>query len=180
MQGHLDSPLTPKGVRQARRAGLFLGELIGDPRAARMIASPLGRARRTAAMVADALGIDYAACRHDDRLKEITWGDWDGLTRAEIEARYPGALTRRLKDHWNAVPPCGESYAVVAARAQQWMGGVTGTRPLVVVGHGAWGRVLRGIYLGLSAADTLALDEPQDAVFRLAGETIDRFDVDHG
>ena len=49
-------------------------------------------------------------------------------------------------------------------------------RRLIVVSHGVAGRLLRGAYAGLSQAETLAQDIPQDAVYRLTAGQIDRFD----
>lgn len=172
MQGHLDSPLSPRGEDQARRVGEALRPMVDDGFA--MVSSPLGRTRQTAAIISAALARDPAACRHDDRLKEMTWGEWDGLTREEIELRSPGELERRLKEHWTYPPPGGESYEIVAARVALWLDEVAADSRLVVVAHGTMGRVLRGLYAGLSQADTLSLEEPQDAFFRLNGGGIER------
>lgn len=178
IQGHLDSPLTPKGRHQARAAGRLLGRLIEDPAALALYASPLGRARQTADIVADALGLGAQPWRHDERLKEITWGDWDGRTHAEIEARWPGGLDRREARHWTAVPPGGESYAMLASRVESWLKSLSGHECRVLVAHGTLGRVLRGLYLGLSNVETLALDEPQNALFRLARGGVERHAYD--
>lgn len=172
VQGHLDSPLSPRGEDQARRVGRALRPLVDDDFA--MVSSPLGRTRQTAAIISTALARDPVACRHDDRLKEITWGEWDGLTREEIEIQSPGELDLRRIEHWTYPPPGGESYEMLAARVALWLDEVPAVARLVVVAHGAMGRVLRGLYAGLSQADTLALDEPQDAFFRLSDGGIER------
>jgi probable phosphoglycerate mutase len=173
MQGHLDAPLTMRGEAQARAVGETLRELgVGG---FSMVASPLGRTRATAAIIARALGRDPEAITTDHRLMEMTWGAWDGLTNAEIEARDPGALARREADHWNYRPPVGgESYARVALRVADWLAGLDEDRPRIVVSHGGTGRVLRGLYGGLSQAETLAQDEPQDAFHRLHDGQIGR------
>ena len=121
MQGHLDSPLTERGEDQARRVGRLLAELVTDPAHHVVTASPLGRTRRTAAIVCETLGLDPTGCRIDELLIEITLGDWDGMTREEITAA--DAETWRLyrEDHWNFVPPGGESYAMMADRARRWL-----------------------------------------------------------
>jgi broad specificity phosphatase PhoE len=49
---------------------------------------------------------------------------------------------------------------------------------VILVSHGAAGRILRGMYGGLPKADMLALEIPQDAVFRLQNGQIDRFDCE--
>lgn len=172
MQGHLDSPLTARGEDQARRVGEALrGRVDMD---FTMISSPLGRTRRTAHIVCESLDRDAASCTHDDRLKEMTWGSWDGLTLPEIESRDPGALACRARDRWRYVPPGGESYGMLAARLQEWLDGVPAEARLVVVAHGAVGQVLRGLYAGLSRDETMSLDEPQDTFFRLNGGGIER------
>lgn len=58
-----------------------------------IVSSPLQRARRTAEIMAAALGIDDVV--EIDALMERDAGEWQGLTRAEIEAAWPGALERR-------------------------------------------------------------------------------------
>ena len=180
MQGHLDSRLTPRGEDQARAMGRALARLVdGD---VKMVASPLGRTRRTAALIRAELGLAPEDIPIDDRLQEQTWGAWDGLTLDEVEARDPGALAHRRQDthhHWNYVPPGGgESYAMLAARVGDWLDALApGGGPLIAVAHGAVGRVFRGHYLGLSPAETLALDQPQNAFYRLHGGAIERIDA---
>lgn len=177
MQGQLDSPLSPRGEDQVRRVGEALrGHVDGD---FSMTSSPLGRVRQTAEIVCDALDRDPASCTTDDRLMEITWGSWDGLTRDEIEARDPGALERRARDRWGYVPPGGESYRMLAGRIRGWLDDLPADCRLVVVAHGAVGRVLRGLYAGLPRQEMLALDEPQDAFFRLRGGGFDRISAAH-
>ncbi len=177
MQGRLDSPLTDEGEVQARRIGETLRALIDHGASFDVVVSPLGRARRTAEIICKELGWDARACSTDDRLRELSLGEWDGLIQDEIEARFPGARRRRRENHWHHVPPGGESYEMVAARATDWLDGIAPDRQLVVVAHGAVGRVLRGLYSGLSRVATVALDEPQDAIFGLHGGKIDRIVV---
>lgn len=177
IQGHLDSPLTGHGEDQARRVGRLLTELVTDPAHHTVTASPLDRTRRTAAIVCEALGQDPAGCRIDELLIEITLGEWDGMTREEIAAVDAENWRLYREDHWNFVPPGGESYANMADRARRWLA-TTAARPdLIVVSHGAFGRVLRGVYSGLDSVQTLAQEEPQDSIFRLSGGSIARIDA---
>ncbi len=84
-QGHADPPLTPRGEEQAALAA---------PRGTGIAAvwsSDLRRARRTAEIIAGRLTVP---CKVDARLRERDAGEWTGLTRVEIEAGWPGALTR--------------------------------------------------------------------------------------
>ncbi len=173
-QGQRDSPLTARGRDQARRHGALLKELIAEPAAWRLVASPLGRAMATARIVRAELGLPEDAIETDDRLKEMAFGEWEGLTPAGIETRYPEAWAARGADRWHHPRPGGESYARLAARVGGFLRDVQGDA--IVVGHGGAGRVLRGLYGRLSRDRILALDEPQDAIFRLTQGTVARID----
>lgn len=177
IQGHLDSALSPRGEAQARAMGRTLAGLL-DGHTLTLMTSPLGRTRQTAALVAQAIGHDAARIVADDRLKEISWGGWDGFTRPEIDRRWPGALAERYADaatRWSHCPPGGESFASSSARAMDWLHAARKIDGVVVaVAHGAIGRVLRGLHARLGPEEALALDEPQDAFFRLHARGIDR------
>ena len=65
----------------------------------------------------------------------------------------------------------------MAARVGGWLDDLAPGRRIVAITHGPVGRVLRGRYAGLSEAETLTVDEPQDAFFRLHGGAIERIDA---
>jgi broad specificity phosphatase PhoE len=77
-QGRSDSPLTERGIAQAHAIGRLLRTLL-DAASARIVASPLGRARRTAEIIREHLPAAPELLL-DDRLRELTIGSWDGLT----------------------------------------------------------------------------------------------------
>jgi probable phosphoglycerate mutase len=173
-QGQQDSPLTARGRAQARRHGILLKALIGAPEAWRMVASPLGRTLATARIICAELGRPEGAIETDARLKEIAFGEWEGLTAREIEARYPDAWAAWEADRWHHLRPGGESYAQLAARIGAFLRDAE--VDAIVVGHGGAGRVLRGLYGRLAQDEILTLDEPQDAIFRLNQGTVARFE----
>lgn len=177
MQGGLDSPLTERGQDQARRVGLLLRDLIEQPDTCAMIVSPLGRARQTAGIIAEAMGIPADRFTADPLVREVTWGDWNGMTREEIIAADPEHWRRFREDHWIVAAPAGESWAEMSERARQWLDTPVAQGNVLLVSHGAFGRALRGRYLGLGPDDTMALDEPQDAVFRLSHGAASRIDA---
>jgi len=84
-QGQADVPLSPLGEAQAREAAGRVA--AGDFQ--RLVSSHLQRARRTAEILGEALGL---AVEIDAELREIDVGEWQGLTRDEIRARAPEAL----------------------------------------------------------------------------------------
>ncbi|TAJ42230.1 MAG: histidine phosphatase family protein [Reyranella sp.] len=173
-QGHLDSPLTAAGRAQARAMGATLAEELRkagyEPSGVIVRASPLGRVRETLAIAAEAAGLAHDDQCFDHRLREMSWGDWDGLNGAEIEARWPGAMAARRLDHWNYQPPRGESYVMAAQRAQPALDDIArlaAEQPVAVFAHGGIGRVLRGLFLRVPDAEILTMDQPQDAFYRL-------------
>jgi len=83
-QGQADPPLSDLGRRQARHAADRLGAVDV------IVASPLVRALHTATTIAETLGVGPVVVEPD--LQERDAGGFSGLTRAEIEERFPGYL----------------------------------------------------------------------------------------
>ncbi|MBV9829723.1 MAG: histidine phosphatase family protein [Alphaproteobacteria bacterium] len=162
-QGWSDSPLTERGLAQAAAIGQML-RATPEAAAAEIIASPLGRARRTAEIIAGAL--DGRPIRFDDRLREISLGSWDGLDRAEVRARLAATPGGYRRHEWYFNSPHGESYSDFAGRVGAWLRD-TGDAPVIAVAHGIVTRVLRGLYAGLPRDVALQLNVAQDCAFLL-------------
>jgi probable phosphoglycerate mutase len=176
IQGHVDSPLTELGVRQAKAIGRLLRDLIREPEGWRIVSSPLGRARATAEIVAGLL--NGPPVELDDRLKEMSWGSHDGRLRAELEAENPETFG---KTGWAFdAPTDGESYDHVAARVGAWLAELPPEpeRRIIAVSHGISGRVLRGLYAHLDRDAAGRQDVPQDAVFLLQHGGVGRIDCE--
>ena len=94
-------------------------------------------------------------------------GNWAGLTLDEVDLAYPGAAVRRTIDDPAFVPPGGESFDALAVRARSWLASDRASAVTIAVSHGLIGRTIRGAYLGLGPAMTMAGRHPQDRVFRL-------------
>jgi ribonuclease H / adenosylcobalamin/alpha-ribazole phosphatase len=114
-----DPPLADAGVTLAQRLGSTLvAELAELPHdEIRLLSSPALRCRQTADAVRAALGIPADRLEVAAGLLEIDYGEWDGLTAEECEARDP-----ELRAAWRADPyetrcPGGESGADVATRS---------------------------------------------------------------
>lgn len=177
MQGHKNSELTERGQEQARLMGHALRREIDGIEAFKLIASPLTRTRQTAEIVCDAIGRDYASISFDDRIMEISWGDWEGYTRPEIEKRWPGIYDRRRENKWEFQPPNGESYALLTQRVGGWLRDVSEDERLIVITHGASGRAIRGLYGNMPPGAAIGLAEPQDAFFCLSHGEISEIPV---
>lgn len=170
-QGWSDSPLTPEGMAQAEALGRRL-RAFPEAAEAGIVASPIGRARRTAEIIAECLDRS-GPIRLDDRLREISIGSWDGMNRREITVRAPELFTGEDgRWEWYFRTPDGETYDAFAGRIAAWLA-EQGPPPLIVVAHGIVTRVLRGLYAGLPRGEALRLAVPQDRIFRLANGGID-------
>ncbi|MFG1621115.1 histidine phosphatase family protein [Kribbella sp. NPDC049227] len=169
-QGRLDSPLTPHGLLQAQRNAA----LVSDEQIDAVFTSPLGRARRTAEILADALELPV---RVVDDLAEVAHGEWSGLTSAEIDSAWPGQRAAREKDKYAFRFPGGENYADAELRAVRALERIAATgslRPLLV-SHEMIGRLLVKQLVALSVEEALRRDQPSEVVYRIASDgLIDR------
>lgn len=169
-QGWLDSPLTPQGIAQAEAIGRRL-RLLPEAAAADIVASPLGRARHTAAIIAECLSDGRGhrgPIRFDERLREISLGSWDGLDKRDIKRRAPELFAGEASRwEWYFRSPDGETYDAFAARLATFLADL-GSDPVIVVCHGVVTRVLRGLYTGMPRDAALRLAVPQDRIFRLS------------
>jgi len=166
-QGQRDIPLNRRGREQAKRNGHVLAERMPESAGFDFVASPLERTRQTMEIVRGAMGLDPSGYRLEPRLKEITFGRWEGYTAAELGQRWPDSIAARDVDKWGFQPPEGESYAMLSNRIRDWLATVAGDT--VVVSHGGVCRVLRGILQNLDPSLTPNLDVPQDRVLVLDG-----------
>jgi broad specificity phosphatase PhoE len=173
-QGWVDSPLTPLGVAQAEAVGRRLADLkIAAGGDWRLEASPLGRTRQMAGIVGEIAGLN--AAKIDERLIEAGYGEFEGLTRPEVDARWPEFIG--LKGTFGRAPG-GESMEAIYDRTRSWLADhrENGVRT-VAVSHASTGRVLRGLYLGLSLEETRLLETPQDAFHLLHDGQVTRIEA---
>lgn len=168
--GRKNTPLTERGREQAKAVGLALKNELGMAPRLDFVSSPLQRARTTMEIVRQTLGMPPEGYALDARIEEINLGEWDQLTDAEARARDPQLFDARAKDKWHVHVPGGENYAEVAARAEDWVHSLTADT--FAVSHGAFTRILRGLFLGLDAKEMSALDEPQGVAFRIVGSEV--------
>lgn len=166
IQGQIDIGLNDAGRWQAQR----LARALADERFDAVYASDLQRAADTARAVAEHHGL---ALRTDVGLRERGFGEFEGLTWAEVEQQHPEA-SRRWRDREAAFgPPGGETLASFHERAVSALAAIAARhrgQHIVVVTHGG---VLDMLY---RAASRIALDAPR--TWQLGNASINR--VLHG
>lgn len=142
--GHTDVPLTEHGRAQAKA----LAPVLAEVKPSLVLVSPLQRAMLTAELAGLVTpGGAGGLVRVDHALMEWDYGDYEGLTTAEIRATTdPGWRI------WAGDPPGGETLEQVGQRVDRVLGRVADALPsgdVIIVGHGHVGRVVAARWLGL-------------------------------
>ena len=152
IQGHLDIPLSVTGIRQAAR----LADRLAPEGVAAIYSSALARAWLTAEPLAARLGLDIVA---DDRLRERSFGVFEGLTVDEIAARHPeGFRSWRLRDAAWAIEG-GESGQQLIDRVLSALHDIVARHPDKLVAIVTHGGVLDVVYRN---ARNLRWDAPRE------------------
>jgi broad specificity phosphatase PhoE len=177
LQGRHDVPLNAEGCVQAVRCGEILQELfLRDgrvPESFDYVSSPLARARKTMEIMRTTLGLAPAGYAIEERLVEIAFGEWEGLSYADVLERDKDVVARRESDKWGFTPPGGESYAQVTVRIADWY--ETVGRDTVVAAHGGTARALVA-YLKLAPPqDATHYSIEQGVVYVFAGNRLARY-----
>ncbi|MGW0862795.1 bifunctional RNase H/acid phosphatase [Streptomyces sp. NPDC002611] len=152
--GGTDPSLSDVGREQAERAAALLARR-GTIQA--VVSSPLARTRETAGIVADRLGLDVSV---EDGLRETDFGDWEGLTFAEVRERHPDDLNA-----WLASPDVeptggGESFAATGTR-------LAATRDKLVAAYAGRTVLLVTHVTPIKTLVRLALGAPPESLFRM-------------
>jgi broad specificity phosphatase PhoE len=144
LQGQKDIPLNAIGREQARLNGIDLAEILKvEGIAFDFVASPLTRTRQTMEIMRTAMGIDPRGYRTDERLVEVSFGDWEGFTLKELKATQRDRVSERNLNKWDFIPPGddAESYEIMSWRSASWLNSVD--KPTVCVTHGG---VIRSLF----------------------------------
>jgi probable phosphoglycerate mutase len=173
LQGQADTDLNDFGREQARKNGQRLATLIGNGESFDFVASPMRRTRETMELMREAMGLDPSGYRTDPRLVEISFGDWQGFTFAELEAHAPGSTDGRRHAKWDFQPPGegAESYEMLLERIRPWLDALR--QPTVCVTHGGVMRCFFRLVTGISKQEAASLEIPQDRLLRLEGRSLE-------
>lgn len=171
LQGQKDIELNALGREQASRNGedllAHIGERIGE---FAFVASPLARTRETMERLRAAMDLDPAGYATDERLVEVSFGDWEGHTLQELKKLSPEKLKARRASKWDFIPPgdAAESYEILSWRVGSWLRSVS--QPTVCVAHGGVVRTLFRLVGDLDRDEAAWAAIPQDQILRLDTE----------
>jgi len=154
--GHTDVDLTDVGILQMKQ----MAERLRLTEPAAVYSSDLTRSVTGARIIA----------RHHDvplyllpELREMRFGDWEGLTLTEIRTRFPEELQKRQDDLLNyRAPGNGESVADLAARIETVFEDIRAQQKgndIVIAGHGAVNRVILCRALGLNIGHMFSIHQ---------------------
>ncbi len=149
----IHATLTERGRRDAER----LAERLEGVRVDRIISSPLGRAVETSTILAARV---HAEVETDERLTELDYGAWEGLTVEVIDEKFPGERKLYNTDPASHQVGGGESGYEVAARVADFIEGLLtwgladdADKTCVLVGHSSLNRVLLATVMGVQLND---------------------------
>ena len=126
------------------------------------------RTRETMERLREAIGLFPGYYRLDERLVELTFGSWEGMTWKEVRKHEPQLAALRERDKWNYAPPGGgESYAMLADRVRPILDDLT--RPTVLVAHGGVARAFLAVTCGVSTRHAASIDIWQGKVLMIEG-----------
>ncbi|MDR2140751.1 MAG: histidine phosphatase family protein [Deltaproteobacteria bacterium] len=159
LAGQTDYPLTEAGRQEIEALRASLSDVKFDL----ALVSPLTRARQTLAILSD--GVELPT-RIEPGLSEISLGLWEGLTKTEIQARWPLHWAWRGKNLARNQAPGGESLEVLAQRV--WpvfdrIKAAAGEKTLVVA-HQAVNRVILAREKGWPLEKALDIAQPTGAL----------------
>jgi probable phosphoglycerate mutase len=142
--GAIGVDLSDEGRQQVER----LAERLKDDGIKAVYASPLSRTMETASILSAPIGLEPVP---RPGLQEISHGHWEGLTRDEVEAKYPGEYPMWDEDPYTFAPEGGESGVAVLARALPVIREIVLAHPderVLVVSHKATLRLILSSVLG--------------------------------
>ncbi|PVE26221.1 histidine phosphatase family protein [Microvirga sp. KLBC 81] len=168
LQGQKDIPLNDLGRVQAEEAGRRLKDIAPHYEDLAYVASPMRRTRETMELLRAAIGLHPQSYRLDERLVELTFGSWEGMTWKEVRRAEPQLAALRERDKWNYVPPGGgESYAMLKDRIGPVLDDLT--RDTVIVAHGGVARAFLALCCGVSSRQAASMDIWQGRVLVIEG-----------
>ena len=160
-RGWQDDPLSQQGWQQMEAA------LKDDQPWELIVTSSLRRCADFAASLGEKHGLPVLV---DERLRELSFGEWEGRTAAEIFEQTPDAITHFWSDPINHPPPGGEALDHFSQRVgAAWNDLLAshGGKRILLIGHGGVIRMLIRQILGMPLDNLFRLEVPMAALSQI-------------
>lgn len=144
-QGITDAPLNQAGILQSDK----LADRLSSEKIDVIYSSNLLRCVQTAELIAKEHSLKV---NQEERLREISFGEWEGMSYNEIQAQSPDLLEKWMGDPAHVSPPNGETLIQLAVRVKSVvdeMKGQHAEQTVLVVTHGGVIRALLCLSLGI-------------------------------
>jgi alpha-ribazole phosphatase len=154
-QGSTDAPLNETGELQARE----IAKRLSNKKIDAIYSSNLQRSVQTADFITK---VHNLKINQDERLREISFGNWEGMSYDEIQKISPDLLEKWIDDPANIAPPNGETLVQLASRVKSAIDEIksknTKDETVLLVTHGGVIRTLLCIVLGVELNNHLKFD----------------------
>ena len=127
-----------------------------------IFSSPLKRASKTAKVIIS----DSSLIKYDDRLKERSYGDWSGLSKADIKEKVGEDEFIAARRGWATKPPNGESLKDVSIRVESFINSLPNCGNILVVSHGNTIRAI-SVLLGINSEEDVSSYEIKTGTYLL-------------
>lgn len=157
-KGHIDVPLSEKGIMQVRELSSYLAQNSGKDIKA-VYTSDLDRAVKSVEIIAEPFGLEPVIVKG---LKERHFGVWEGMSFDEIADKYPGEFKAWADNPLEFSPMEGESTVEVRDRAMKTFDRLIGKHTgedIAIVAHGGINRVIICELLGIPLENIFRIEQ---------------------
>lgn len=176
--GHTDVPLSAEGADSIRALVSAWPVQLAGIRPRRLVSSDLRRAADSAAILGQAWSLEV---EYDPRLREMSFGSWDGRLWSALEAEDGERFSAWMRAWTTAATPGGEGAVDVVGRARTWLEAQSARHDppdtwVAVVSHAGWIRAAVSLLLGQPASEmfSIPVDHGRVTALRCASDGYER------
>ena len=158
--GHFDVDLSDKGRKQS----ILIAKALKNLPIKAVYSSDLKRTQIGAKFIADELNLSHIPCQE---LRELAFGDWEGLSISEVNRRYPDKLKERLQSIELFQVEGGESFFQLKDRVIPKFKSILANHPsdnIVILCHGGVIRTILAYILEISVKNLFRINQPYASV----------------
>jgi alpha-ribazole phosphatase len=158
--GHFDVDVSPAGMKQFRS----ISESLKEFSIKTVYSSDLKRTRICAEIVSEPHGLNPIPF---PELRELSFGEWEGMSVSEVNEKYPNQLNERLKNIETFSVEGGETFLQLQERVIPKFNEIVAGHPhddIVIVAHGGVNRIILGHVLGIPMANIFRIQQEYGAI----------------